>query len=132
MTDDLPPLPLWRVADAQARRAGLEPVPSPTAAPAPKKARAPRRKRPAPAWSASVHVFPIARRRDFVARHAARMAELSPRAAEKHLETQMRIQRETMQRRGVAPDVIDRELASMAGAIRAALIGIGGSEGGAA
>ncbi|MGP9818978.1 hypothetical protein ACTZWW_03090 [Salinarimonas sp. NSM] len=76
MKDDLP---LWRVADAQARRAGLEPVPSPAVAPAPKKARAPRRKRPAPAvWRASVSALPLWRNRPVMARWTDELLTLPP------------------------------------------------------
>jgi hypothetical protein len=65
--------------------------------------------------------FPLARRRDFVRRHAARMAELPPATAEKHLIYQLRVQAETMQRRGIAPDLISAHISSLETVIRCEL-----------
>jgi hypothetical protein len=69
---------------------------------------------------AMTHVLPFPRIRDrgFVWRIARRMAELPPRTAEKHLAYQLRIQVETMQRRGIAPDLIERQRADLEAAVR--------------
>jgi hypothetical protein len=65
--------------------------------------------------------FPRHRNRRFVRRHAARMAELSPVTAEKHLRHQLSIQVETMLKRGIDPDAVERERRSLETAIRAEL-----------
>ena len=71
--------------------------------------------------SAAVFPFPIARRLDFVLRNAARIADARPRAAEKLLEHAIKIQVETMTRRGIAPSLIAREAKAFEGAVRAEL-----------
>jgi hypothetical protein len=79
MSDDLPPLPLFTHADAEARRAGLEPIPTPPPAPAPKKRRAPRRKRPEPVvWNAAVHAIPLWRNRPVMQRWTDELLQLQP------------------------------------------------------
>ena len=65
--------------------------------------------------------FPLARRRAFVSKHAARMAELPPRHAEAHLNQQLRVQAETLRRRNIAESAIAREIRSLESAIRAEL-----------
>jgi hypothetical protein len=65
--------------------------------------------------------FPLARRRDFVLRNAGRMADASPRTAEKLLAHPVQIQVDTMTRRGIAPDLIAREAKTLENAIRAEL-----------
>lgn len=72
--------------------------------------------------SASVLPFPAVRRSGFAQRHACRMAELSPDAAERHLQRQLRIQAETMARKGIAMPLIEAELNQLESAIRAALL----------
>ena len=71
--------------------------------------------------TAAIIPFPAARRRRFVGRQAERMAEISPDAAERHLEQQLHIQRRAMNRKGIEPDVIERELRALEHAIRSAL-----------
>lgn len=68
-------------------------------------------------------VVPIPRARDLrsVRPHAGRMAEFRPDAAERHLAQQLRVQREAMQRRGIAAKWIADEVASLEAAIRAEL-----------
>ena len=71
--------------------------------------------------TAIVLPFPRSRDRAFIIRHAGIMAAASSTAkAEAHLQRQLTIQRETLQRRGVAPEVISAELDAIAGNIRAA------------
>lgn len=71
--------------------------------------------------SARVIPFPPSRRVDYVARQAARVAELSHHSGEHHLRHQLRVQREAMERRGIDPQVIERELRSLEAAIRCRL-----------
>jgi len=66
---------------------------------------------------ANVVPFPVARRREFVRRHAERMAAMPTTWGRKHLERQLQIQCETMQPRGIAPDVIAKERRDLENAI---------------
>ncbi|MGU3337185.1 DUF6074 family protein [Methylobacterium mesophilicum] len=71
--------------------------------------------------TASIIPFPRARDRRFIRRHAGHMATASTTAkAEAHLQRQLSIQRETLERRGVAKDALSAELAAIEGNIRAA------------
>lgn len=75
--------------------------------------------------SAIVLPFPRSRDRRYVRRHAGHMAIASTTAkAEAHLQRQIQIQRETLQRRGVMPKVIEAELRSVEGNIRAECWGL--------
>ena len=65
--------------------------------------------------------FPIVRRRDFVLRNAARIAEAQPKTAEKLLTHTINVQVETMARRGIAPSLIAREARALENAIRSEL-----------
>jgi hypothetical protein len=65
--------------------------------------------------------FPLASRRAFVERHARLIAAMNADAGERHLVRQLRFQMENLQRRGIAGEVIEREVASLDAAIRAAL-----------
>ncbi|SER58451.1 hypothetical protein SAMN05216548_12715 [Faunimonas pinastri] len=71
--------------------------------------------------SAEVLPFPAVRRRDFVLRHASRMAQLSHDAGERHLRRQLDIQAETMARRGIIAEMIASEIRALEAAIRAEL-----------
>jgi len=62
--------------------------------------------------------FPIVRRRDFVLRNAARIAEAQPKTAEKLLTHTINVQVETMARRGIAPSLIAREARALENAVR--------------
>jgi len=73
--------------------------------------------------------FPIVRRRDFVLRNAARIAEAQPKTAEKLLTHTINVQVETMARRGIAPRLIAREAKALATAIRCQLSHLTGREG---
>jgi hypothetical protein len=65
-----------------------------------------------------VLAFPRARDLNFVRRQAARMANLNEDAAKQYLLRQLHVQRETMQRRGVAAYSIDKNLDELEIAIR--------------
>jgi predicted urease superfamily metal-dependent hydrolase len=62
--------------------------------------------------------FPIVRRRDFVLRNAARIAEAQPKTAEKLLTHTINVQVETMARRGIAPSLIACEARALENAVR--------------
>jgi hypothetical protein len=82
-----------------------------------------RPKPPSPALPATPRIvpFPATARLSFIARHARRMSNLSPQAAVAHLELQLRIQADTMRRKGIASEAIEREIAGLATAIVNAL-----------
>jgi hypothetical protein len=69
----------------------------------------------------SILPFPRTRNRRFVLKHAARMAKLPTKTAEKHLAHQLQLQARTMARRGIAREVIAREIHALECAIRAEL-----------
>jgi hypothetical protein len=70
---------------------------------------------------ADIVPFPLARRRAFIDRHARLIAAMSPDAGERYLDRQLRIQFGNLQRRGIDPRIIDREVIALDAAIRAAL-----------
>ncbi|TAH67631.1 MAG: hypothetical protein EWM45_06625 [Rhodopseudomonas palustris] len=70
---------------------------------------------------AQIVPFPPARRVDFVERHARMIAGMSAEAGEGHMQRQIDIQRQTLERKGVAADLIEAELKALESAIRAAL-----------
>ena len=65
--------------------------------------------------------FPLVRRRDFVLRHAARIADAQPKTAEKLLAHAVQVQIDMMTRRGIAPELIAREAKALETAIRCEL-----------
>jgi hypothetical protein len=65
--------------------------------------------------------FPLSRRRQLVARCAARMIELDAAAAEKHLQRQVERQREAMHRRSIDQRQIGAQERSFEAAVRAEL-----------
>jgi hypothetical protein len=65
--------------------------------------------------------FPRVRDLSFVRRHASFMASCSARAAETHLRTQLDVQRRTISRRGIEPELIEAQLRNLEAAIRAEL-----------
>lgn len=73
------------------------------------------------ARTAEVVPFPLARRRAFIERHARIIAGMRADAGERYLHRQLLIQFDTLERKGVACDVIEREVLSLQSAIRAAL-----------
>lgn len=66
---------------------------------------------------ASIIPFPLSQRIAFVERHADIIAGMSPESAERHLAYQLKVQREALERRGVSPERIEREIASLERAI---------------
>jgi hypothetical protein len=74
--------------------------------------------------------FPIARRRAFIQKQADHATCLNPDAAERYLEYQLQVQRDAMRRRGVAEDLVVRELKCMTVAIRNELLRASLSTGG--
>jgi hypothetical protein len=73
------------------------------------------------ARSAIVLAFPIARRRDHVEALAAQMMARPLEQAEKHLAFQLRRKRAGLARKGLAADVVEREVCAFEGAVRRAL-----------
>lgn len=65
--------------------------------------------------------FPRSKNERFVTRQANRAAELNPDACERHILQQVKIQADAMARRGISPDLIQRETRCLEAAIRAAL-----------
>ena len=76
--------------------------------------------------------FPLARRCDFVRRHARQMLSMSFGKAEDHLKRQLRIQVDTMQRRTIDPVLINREIVSLEARIRSEVVRATSRTGGAA
>ena len=70
---------------------------------------------------AQVIPFPLAARRAFVMRQADVVLSMKPESGERHIVRAVDQQREIMARKGVAPDIINRECASLEAAIRTAL-----------
>jgi hypothetical protein len=66
--------------------------------------------------------FPIARRQAFIQKQANQVMCLNASSARCYLEYQLKIQRGAMQRRGVADDLIARELKCMESAVRQELL----------
>ncbi|EKS28155.1 DUF6074 family protein [Afipia felis] len=79
---------------------------------------------------ATILPFPLASRRVMIEKQARYAAELNPDAAERHIQQQLKVQADSMRRRGVDEDIIARELRCMETAIRSALcrasMGLGG------
>jgi hypothetical protein len=68
--------------------------------------------------TAIVLPFPIVRRPGFIHKQAAHAASMNHDSAVRYIERQLLIQRDTMRRRGIAENLIDRELYRMAMAMR--------------
>jgi hypothetical protein len=62
--------------------------------------------------------FPITRRHGFIKKQAARAASMNTDSAVRYVEHQLTVQRDAMRRRGIAENLIDRELYLMAMAMR--------------
>jgi hypothetical protein len=71
--------------------------------------------------SAIVVPFPLARRRRYIVRQAKRAFELTGDAAERHIQSQIKIQADAMRRKGISEIVITREIKNMEFAIRSVL-----------
>ncbi len=76
---------------------------------------------PAPRKQAKMIPFPLGQRRAFVERLAAQIASRTTDAGEAHLLQQLARQREILSRKGVPEKAIERELRSLAAAVRAEL-----------
>lgn len=63
--------------------------------------------------------FPLARRVEFVRRHASRALELKPDAGERHIQRMVDDQRATLLRKGCSPERVEAECSALEGAIRA-------------
>lgn len=68
---------------------------------------------------AEVLAFPPCRRRDLIRRQAHWYAEQAPHAAERNLDQQINLQRETLIKKGVDPVSAERATEALRGAIRA-------------
>lgn len=72
--------------------------------------------------TATVLPFPILRRHGFIEKQAAHAARMNPDASARYIEYQIQVQRAAMRRRGIAEDLIARELKLMEAAIRRELL----------
>ena len=72
--------------------------------------------------TATVLPFPILRRHGFIEKQAAHAACMKPDASPRYIEYQIQVQRDAMRRRGVAEDLIARELRLMETAIQRELL----------
>jgi predicted GIY-YIG superfamily endonuclease len=72
--------------------------------------------------TATVFPFPILRRHGFVQKQAAHAAGMNTDASARYVEHQIQVQREAMRRRGIAENLIARELRLMESAIRRELL----------
>lgn len=71
--------------------------------------------------TAELFQFPHTRRAAFIARHAERMMDLPSTTAEKHLAYTVRVQAQTMAKRGFSQDAISHHTQALEHAIRAAI-----------
>lgn len=73
------------------------------------------------AQSGNVIPFPLARRRAFIDRHARLIGTMRPDAGERYLVRQLSIQAENLSRKGIPSNTVEREVAALGAAIRAAM-----------
>ena len=76
--------------------------------------------------------FPLAARRRFIERQALVALGMKPDSGDRHIVRTVEKQREILLRKGVSPDLVDRECLSLEGALRAALWRVVMTPGGAA
>lgn len=76
--------------------------------------------------------FPSCHRAAFVRRHAGIIATLSQNGGERHLQRQLDIQSDAMERRGVADELIRMDRKALETAIRSELFRLGVARGGVA
>jgi Family of unknown function (DUF6074) len=62
---------------------------------------------------ATVIPFPLSRRTAFIERQADIISGMKPKSANRQLAYQLKTQREALERRGVDPERIEREIASL-------------------
>jgi len=70
----------------------------------------------------TIFPFPILHRHGFIEKQAAHAASMNPDASARYIEYQIQVQRDAMRRRGIAEDLIARELKLMEAAIRRELV----------
>jgi Family of unknown function (DUF6074) len=75
--------------------------------------------------TATIFPFPILRRHGFIQKQAAHAACMKPDSSARYVEYQIQVQRDAMRRRGIAEDLIARELDIMERAIRRELMQVG-------
>jgi Family of unknown function (DUF6074) len=63
--------------------------------------------------TAAVIPFPSIKRKAFAFRHACLAAQLRPPKAEEHIERQITLQSQTMAKRGIADDLIEKDLSAL-------------------
>jgi hypothetical protein len=68
--------------------------------------------------TAAIVPFPILRRRGYIENQAAYAAGMRPEASARYLAHQIETQRKAMRRRGIANELVDREMASLEAAFR--------------
>ena len=73
--------------------------------------------------TAIVLPFPIVRRHGFIQKQASHAALMNPDSGVRYLQHQLDIQGETMRRRGIDEDLIQRELRCMRHALQDAFAG---------
>ena len=67
--------------------------------------------------SATMIPFPLSRRVAFIERHADIIRCMRPESAERHLAHQLKLQHDALERRGIAQELINPEIASLERAI---------------
>lgn len=72
--------------------------------------------------TAEIVPFPLASRRSMILRQARYAAVLNPDAAERHIQRQLKIQRQAMRRRGINEHLIAREINCLENSIRSTLL----------
>jgi hypothetical protein len=72
--------------------------------------------------TAIVFPFPIVRRLAFIRKQADCASLMNPDASARYVQYQLQVQRDAMRRRGIAEDLIARELKCMERAIRTELM----------
>jgi hypothetical protein len=72
--------------------------------------------------TAEIVPFPLASRRSMILRQARYAAVLNPDAAERHIQRQLKIQRQAMRRRGINEHLIAREINCLENSIRFTLL----------
>ena len=72
--------------------------------------------------TAEIVPFPLASRRSMIFRQARYAAVLNPDAAERHIQRQLKIQRQAMRRRGINEHLIAREINCLENSIRSTLL----------
>jgi hypothetical protein len=72
--------------------------------------------------TAMIVPFPMANRRSMILRQARYAAALSPAAAERHIQHQLKVQAQAMRRRGIDEGVIAHEIDCLEFSIRSTLL----------